>query len=92
MNGEPIMEVPPRRTVQTGIQYRVLVAGLVPQVEERDSARHNGYTWKEWQVLHYRERVDGVAYYRLSRAIDMHKEEAVTKAQERKSRSVAKRR
>lgn len=81
------MEVLPTRTVQTGITYRMLIPGLVPNVEERDSAKHNGYTWKEWQELHYRERIDGVAYYRLTRQMEMHKEEAVSKAIERKTRS-----
>lgn len=81
------MDVPPTKAVQTGITYRTLLPGLVASVEERDAARHSGYTWNEWQDLDYRLRVDGVAYYRVTRQMEIHKEEAVSRAIDRKART-----
>ena len=63
---------------------------MVAEVEERDASRFNGYTWAEWKRLPYDDRVTGVAYYRLSRIIDMHKEDAVATEMKRKSRSLSK--
>ena len=85
-HGEPILELLPSQTVQTGVRYSALVPGMVPEVEERDAARFNGDTWAEWRKLSYDERVTGVAYYRLSRIIEMHKEDAVATEVKRKSR------
>src|SRR3990167_11038540 len=85
--GEPIWNQQPKNVVHTGITYRPAMAGLVPEVEERDSARFNGYTWKEWSGLPYEDRVDGVAYYRLRKLIEMHEEEAVSREINRRSRS-----
>jgi hypothetical protein len=39
--------------------------GLVPEVEEREAALFNGYTWREWGTLDYFDRVDGVAHFRI---------------------------
>lgn len=66
--------------MQTGVHYSALIPGLVPEIEERDAARFGGDTWAEWRKLPYDERVTGIAYYRLSRLIEMHKEEAVATA------------
>lgn len=52
---------------------------MVPEIEEREAAKFNGYTWRTWQDLPRRERVDNVAYFRLSRLIDLHREDAVYK-------------
>lgn len=62
------------------------MAGLISEVEDRDSARFNGYSWHDWQLQTYQDRVDGVAYYRLRRLIDMHEEDAVSSEVERRSR------
>jgi hypothetical protein len=64
-----------------------MIPGLVAPVEERDAARHSGYTWHDWGTLPYRERVDGVAYFRISRQMEMHKEEAMSKHMQRKAKS-----
>ncbi len=85
-HGEPISLLPLNQTVNTGVRYSAIVPGLVPEIEERDAGRFNGYTWHEWRTLHYAERVDNIAYYRLSRLIDMHKEDAVATETRRKSR------
>ena len=73
--GDPITAVH-LRTLDTGITYRRIVPNVVPEVEEREAARFNGYTWKEWLKLPRQERVDGVAYSRIRRYIDMHQEDA----------------
>lgn len=67
------------------------MAGLISEVEDRDSARFNGYSWREWQKLPYQDRIDGVAYHRLRRLIEMHEEDAVTREVERRSRRNSKR-
>ena len=58
----------------------------MPEVEEREAARFNGYTWKEWQELAKPERVDGLAYFRVRRHIDMNQEDARAKDLERRTR------
>ena len=67
------------------------MAGIISEVEDRDSSRFNGYSWREWQTLSYQDRVDGVAYYRLRRLIDMHEEDAVSSEVERRSRRSSRR-
>lgn len=62
------------------------MAGLVPEVEERDAARFNGYSWKEWSGLLYEDHVEGVAYFRLRRLIDMHEEDSVAREVERRTK------
>lgn len=83
-HGEPIATYPTRGGVATGIQFRRPVAGLVPEVEEREAAIFNGYTWREWRDLPYEERVDSVAHYRIHLLIETHKEDAVSSAIKRK--------
>ena len=68
------------------MRYNALIPGLVPEVEERDAARFNGDTWSDWRELPYDGRVTGVAYYRLSRLVDMHREEAVSSEMKRRTR------
>jgi len=58
----------------------------VPEVEEREAARFNGYTWRQWERLKRREQVDSVAYFRLTRLIDLHKDEAVAEEGERRAK------
>ena len=62
------------------------MVGLISELEERDSALFNGFTWNEWQKLPYQERVDGVAYTRLTRMIKMASEDAVSREMDRRSR------
>jgi len=50
--------------------------GLVPEIEEREAALFNGYSWRSWAELSYGEKRDGVAHFRLHRLIEMHKQDA----------------
>ena len=68
----------PSQTVQTGVRYSAILPGLIPEIEERDAARFGGYTWQQWRELPLVERVDGVAYYRMTRIVEIHKEDAVS--------------
>ena len=87
--GEPISAAP-IRLLDTGITYRRPVPGIVPEIEEREAARFNGYTWKEWLDLPRQERVDGLAYFRIQKQIDMHRGDAQSKEQERQTRRARK--
>lgn len=85
-HGEPIDSVPVR-TLHTGITFRNgFPPGFVPELEEREAARYGGYTWFEWQKLPRRERVDGVAYFRIMKTIEQHQHDAA----ERQARQQAK--
>jgi hypothetical protein len=57
--------------------------GLVPEIEERDGAIFNGYTWREWTDLPYADRVYGLAHFRVHRLIQLHNNEAEIKHAER---------
>lgn len=83
--GDPITGHP-LKLLDTGITYRRILPGIVPEVEEREAAKFNGYTWKEWQELPSHERVDGVAYFRIRRQIEMHQQDAQDKESERRMR------
>ncbi len=89
-HGEPILDLLPSQIVQTGVRYNALIPGLVPEIEERDAARFNGSPWFDWRKQPYDERVTGVAYYRLSRIVEMHREEAVSTEMKRRTRLSAK--
>lgn len=62
------------------------MVGLISELEERDSAKFNGFTWNEWQKLDYQDRVDGVAYARLTRMIEMVSEDAVSREVDSRAR------
>ncbi len=81
-----ILRLPPRRGVETGIRYEGLLPGLVAEIEERDAAKDCGVSWIQYRDMEYAEQVKLVAYYRVSRIVDMHKDEAVNDASERKTR------
>ena len=59
---------------------------VVPEIEEREAARYNGYTWRDWQKLEREERVDGVAYFRIRHQIEIHQADAEAREIQRKSR------
>lgn len=81
-----ILRIPPKRGVETGIRYEGLLPGLVAEIEERDAAKNCGVSWVDYRDMEYVEQVKLIAYYRVSRIVDMHKDEAVNDASERKSR------
>lgn len=83
-----------RQGISTGIQQIALLAGLVPEVEEREAALFNGYTWKEWRenfdlmTLEGRwERASGIAWFRLQNLKKQHIEDALNESIDRKSKS-----
>ena len=82
------------KDLETGIVYRRELPGIVSELEERGAASYNGYNWREWKALPLQERVDGVAYCRIRRAIESNQQDAVQKYQEmqrRKAESGARR-
>ncbi len=62
--------------VATGISFTAQMPGMVPEFEERQAARHCGYTWRTWSELARGERIDGVADYRLTRMVELHSNDA----------------
>jgi len=72
--------------LDTGITYRLILEGYVPELEEREAARLNGYTWREWQQLAYDEKVDGIAVTRVQHFIDMHRRDAQDREATRQAR------
>lgn len=54
--------------------------------EEREAARFGNYNWTTWQQLPHEERVLGIAHYRVYKAVEMHKTDAVQMASERANR------
>jgi hypothetical protein len=68
------------------VTYTPVLDGLVAEIEERDAARFGHYTWMDWLELPYQERVDGVAYHRVSRLVEMHQQEAVSSEMKSKAR------
>lgn len=63
-----------------------ILPGLVPELEERESALFCGYKWKEWLALERIERAANIAHYRMHRLIEMHGEDAVSRESERRAR------
>ncbi len=88
-HGEPITAYR-LKTLETGITLERGFGGLVPEIEERRSARFSGYSWHEWSQLPVEERVDCVAYHRIIRAIEANEEDAREKDARRKAHSKGK--
>jgi hypothetical protein len=93
-DGEPIHQVELRQGVQTGIQQIALLAGLVPEIEEREAALFNGYKWREWQETFPLmepegrwERAKGVAWFRLQNLKKSHIEDALNDSIKRASKT-----
>ena len=84
VNGLPILEVIPPKSISTGIEFGVQVPGLVTWFEEHQARLESGYTLDEWRSCNYYTRVVEVAMYRLRRAVHLHEEAAVSKAYDKK--------
>ncbi len=69
----------------TGLTFR-RTPGLVPEIEEREAAIFNGYTWRDWLGLPRHERTSGVAHHRLHQLIDLHRQEALQEDMTRQMR------
>lgn len=65
--------------MSTGIRFEPIIPGIVPEAEEREAAKHNGYTWRNWLELEHQERVDGVAWFRLTRLLELHSQEETSR-------------
>lgn len=69
-----------------------MLPGLVPEIEEREAAIFNGYTWREWiafdltNELERYQRVAGIAHYRIHQIIEMHRNDAESRELEMRSR------
>lgn len=63
-DGNPIMEMQLPQTIDAGITIES-ADGFVPEYEAREAAKYSGYTYKEWKEIHYMERAQAVAHYRL---------------------------
>ena len=82
-NNRSIIEIAPRNTIRTGIQYAYQVRGVVPDFEEYDAMIRAGYNTIEWKELNYMEKADTVAYMRLKKLIELHSNDSVQKHLER---------
>lgn len=82
-NDESIAASRPRHAVDTGIEYRVLVPGLVPPYEEHDARISAGYTLPMWDALGPEGRALEVACYRARRLVALHSQDAQAAEAER---------
>lgn len=87
-NGEPIAAVPLRNTVTTGIEYADprIDLGLIPEVEERSAAVFAAVPWTVWVDMPTDERAAIVAHRRIHLLTQLHSEDAVQQAVERRQR------
>jgi hypothetical protein len=72
--------------VRTGIWYESEVPGWVPDFELREAAVFCHYTPEEFWTLHWSERAAAVAQFRLHKLVELHEQDAVSRAVERESR------
>ena len=85
-NGLPIMEHPTQMAIDSGIKYRALVAGMVPEIEERDASVFANYNWTDWRNLDWFERAKAVAHHRTHKLVQLHNNDAVSAELERRSK------
>lgn len=55
-----------------------MLPGCIAEYTEREAAKENGYTWREWRAITWQERADCVAFYFLSILVKLAGEEAAT--------------
>jgi hypothetical protein len=60
---------------------------MVPLYEEREACCINNYTWQQWEKLTWKERADGVAFYRLKLLLEMNRSDALNREMKRRNRS-----
>lgn len=70
--------------METGITFGVEFAGLVAPYEERAAMRDAHYNAHEWAEITPGERAEAVAFYRISRYVSLHEQDAVSEAMRRK--------
>lgn len=71
---------------------RPIFPGTIPEYEEREAARFGLYTWRQWGRLPKRDRIRGIAHYRVHRLIEMHEADALNAHAERQSKRAQRRR
>ncbi len=59
-----------------------MIPKTVSEFEEREAARFNGYNWSQWIELPRSERLNAVAYVRVSELVDRHRADAQRRASE----------
>ena len=82
--GVPIQEAHLKHSVPTGITYEVMVPGVVPFYEECEAAQWGHFNMRAWTDLEVEEKALIVAQKRLARQIELHAEDAVARAAEKK--------
>lgn len=85
-DGVSIREAYAEIAITTGISYRINLPDLVPPYEEYAAMIHANYNTLEWLTLASYEKAQAVAFYRLSKLISLHEQDAVAKATQRKQR------
>lgn len=65
--------------------------GVVPEYEEREAARFGLYRWTDWIRLSLKERVQGIAHYRMHALIELHSGDAHAEHAERESQQRSRR-
>jgi hypothetical protein len=79
----------PLKTLDAGITFRRPYPDLVSEIEEREAARSNGYTWEAWHLLERPARVAGIAWTRAKRYIEMHQQDAADSEMKRTHKAQA---
>lgn len=81
------MEARPRDSISLPIEYIGNIWGLITQLEEREAARFNNYSWSEWQALPYGEKVMAVAFTQVQHQIELLSNDAVQDEIRRKTKA-----
>ena len=76
-NGRDIWQYGISRPVQTGINIEPLVDGAVPEYEAREAAVYCHYTPVAFAELPYHEKALCIAQYRISRLVELQRQDAV---------------
>lgn len=87
-DGEPLVAIPLRNSVRTGIAYEDarVDLGLISEFEEREAATFVAIPWPSWTKIDTRERAAMVAHYRMHHQVGLHSGDAVDRAREAKMR------
>jgi hypothetical protein len=81
--GEPIIEVPIRKSINTGIDFFHL-PGCLPVFYEVAACKASHYQyWGDWQDLPIQEKSFLIAHYLLDRLVTTHQQDAEIAAMER---------
>lgn len=85
-NEVPIQEHHIKNKISTGITYGVQVPGLVADFEELEAMRFHSFNEIEWNNFDSKLKARYVAFYRITRYIELNQSDAQHRAMDRKSR------